>query len=76
MGVNLARLSATQQVAAILTADRQAIIDAYTQALQTGRPRKADRCPCGEMTRKRAEARGHRCTAIATPARRGSDQSK
>lgn len=26
-----------------------------------GRPRKPDRCPCGLMTRKRAEARGHRC---------------
>ena len=27
-----------------------------------GRPRTADRCPCGEMTRARAEKRGHRCT--------------
>lgn len=24
-------------------------------------PRSADRCPCGEMTGKRAKARGHRC---------------
>jgi hypothetical protein len=29
-----------------------------------GRPRtKAPRCPCGAMTRKRALARGHHCTA-------------
>lgn len=29
-----------------------------------GRPRtKAPRCPCEAMTRKRALARGHRCTA-------------
>lgn len=29
-----------------------------------GRPRtKAPRCPCGAMTRKRAKARGHHCTA-------------
>lgn len=27
----------------------------------SGRPRSADRCPCGEMTKKRAEARGHKC---------------
>jgi hypothetical protein len=28
-----------------------------------GRPRsKAARCPCGEMTLKRAQARGHRCS--------------
>lgn len=27
-----------------------------------GRPRsKTKRCPCGEMTLKRAKARGHRC---------------
>ncbi len=26
-----------------------------------GRPRSADRCPCGAMTKARAAARGHRC---------------
>lgn len=26
-----------------------------------GRPRFPDRCPCGEMTRKRAGQRGHVC---------------
>ena len=26
-----------------------------------GRPRSADRCPCGAMTRERAEKRNHRC---------------
>ncbi|HEX4545748.1 MAG TPA: hypothetical protein VH110_05270 [Candidatus Acidoferrum sp.] len=30
-----------------------------------GRPRTADRCPCGAMTRKRARARGHRCEEAA-----------
>lgn len=31
-------------------------------AKRAGRPRsKAQRCPCGEMTLKRAKARGHRC---------------
>lgn len=28
-----------------------------------GRPRKTDRCPCGDMPRERAEKRGHRCVA-------------
>jgi hypothetical protein len=26
-----------------------------------GRPKIADRCPCGSMTRARAEKRRHRC---------------
>lgn len=26
-----------------------------------GRPRKAERCACGEMTAMRAKARGHKC---------------
>jgi hypothetical protein len=26
-----------------------------------GRPRKTDRCPCGDLPRERAEKRGHRC---------------
>jgi hypothetical protein len=26
-----------------------------------GRNRLPDRCPCGEMTAKRAKARGHKC---------------
>lgn len=32
---------------------------------RTGRPRKMDvpRCPCGEMTAKRAKARAHHCAA-------------
>jgi hypothetical protein len=30
---------------------------------KSGRPRsRAKRCPCGEMTAKRAKARGHRCS--------------
>jgi hypothetical protein len=29
-----------------------------------GRPRSEDRCPCGVMTRARAEKRNHRCQAI------------
>jgi hypothetical protein len=29
----------------------------------TGRPRSTERCPCGEMTAKRAQARGHHCKA-------------
>ena len=29
-----------------------------------GRPRIADRCPCGAMTAKRAIARGHRCSQL------------
>jgi hypothetical protein len=28
-----------------------------------GRPRSADRCPCGAMTRARAAKRNHRCQA-------------
>lgn len=27
----------------------------------SGRPKSPDRCPCGAMTRERAEKRGHRC---------------
>ncbi len=30
-----------------------------------GRPKSPDRCPCGAMTRERAEKRGHRCAAAA-----------
>lgn len=26
-----------------------------------GRPRQLDRCECGEMTKKRAKARAHKC---------------
>jgi hypothetical protein len=33
-------------------------------ARRTDRPR----CPCGEMTLKRAQARGHKCVAPAAPA--------
>lgn len=37
-----------------------------------GRPREADRCPCGKFTAERAEARRHNCvsTAVALPATR------
>lgn len=30
-----------------------------------GRPRTAPRCPCGQMTLKRAEQRNHRCAAAS-----------
>ena len=30
-----------------------------------GRPRQADRCPCGAMTKARALARRHKCEAPA-----------
>ena len=29
-----------------------------------GRPRSADRCPCGIMTKARAAKRNHRCQAV------------
>jgi len=60
--MTLANLPPLEQVAAILTASRDAIKDAYSQALNTGRPRGPDRCPCGAMTAKRAAARRHKCS--------------
>lgn len=32
-----------------------------THGAGTGRPRSTERCPCGVMTKKRAELRGHKC---------------
>ena len=32
-----------------------------TRGAGPGKPRTAPRCPCGAMTVKRAEQRGHRC---------------
>ncbi len=34
-----------------------------TSGAGPGRPRKVDRCPCGLMTKARAEARRHKCKA-------------
>jgi hypothetical protein len=33
----------------------------YMAFLGGGRPKEKDRCPCGLMTRARAEARNHKC---------------
>lgn len=33
-----------------------------------GAPRSADRCPCGAMTKRRAEQRNHRCHPETPPA--------
>jgi hypothetical protein len=32
-----------------------------THGAGTGRPREAERCPCGAMTKARATARNHKC---------------
>lgn len=35
-----------------------------THGKSTGRRRSKDRCPCGVMTRQRAEKRRHKCVAL------------
>lgn len=35
-----------------------------TRAPGTGRPRTMERCPCGAMTKRRAEQRKHRCQPL------------
>ena len=36
---------------------------AASRRTRSGPLRSGDRCPCGEMTAKRAAARGHKCEA-------------
>ncbi len=65
--MNLSILPHAEQVAAILTASPEALRSAWASrnGAKSGIARKArtnvPRCPCGEMTAKRAEARGHKC---------------
>jgi len=40
---------------------RAASLARRTHGAGPGRPRSKDRCPCGAMTRQRAELRHHRC---------------
>lgn len=35
----------------------------FGEGKREGRPRSADRCPCGAMTKARAAKRNHRCKA-------------
>jgi hypothetical protein len=43
---------------------KRAAFGKYVSSHGAGRPRESeDRCPCGEMTRERAEKRNHRCQA-------------
>ena len=44
-------------------AELQALRRTRTGGRNGGRPRTAPRCPCGEMTLRRAEQRNHRCAA-------------
>jgi hypothetical protein len=57
--MNLANLPHDAQIAAILTASREAIITAYSKLTGQGRPRKSTACQwCGEMFGAR-EMRAH-----------------
>jgi hypothetical protein len=48
-----------------LTAIRRAAsLARKTYGAGSGRPKIADRCPCGAMSRTRAEKRRHRCGEI------------
>jgi hypothetical protein len=40
----------------------RAVMGKLLSASGSGRPRSTERCACGQMTRRRAEARGHKCT--------------
>lgn len=54
------------QIARALAKERWAKPDARDPGKAGGRPRStAPRCPCGEMTQKRALARGHKCKGSA-----------
>jgi hypothetical protein len=44
-----------------LSEEQAASVRGTLNGLQGGRPKVADRCACGLMTRSRAEARGHIC---------------
>ena len=37
------------------------MLASFRKTNRGGRPRSKDRCPCGLMTRARAENRGHKC---------------
>jgi len=51
-------------MASKLVSDAARAMNAARKTRAGGRPRSnAKRCPCGEMTAKRAKARAHKCTA-------------
>lgn len=47
----------------IVLTEQQArdVMGSVISASGGGRPKMAERCKCGEMTQRRAEARGHKC---------------
>jgi hypothetical protein len=63
--VNKSKLTEQEHQALLSEAGRLMSQARRTFGAGTGRPRMADRCPCGEMTRKRALARAHKCTGEA-----------
>ena len=49
--------------AEIISAYKSILGSRQTPHAGPGRKRSGDRCPCGEMTAKRAKDRAHRCLA-------------